>query len=264
MKRLCYWSVCFGGYTDMMETLIESARNVGVTEPFIVFADRELKDSNTTTLQLPHNFQNNNHYMFKIDYLKDVGRNFYEYFAFIDADSYFVRHPSDIIRYCQDGPVHFAMESNCNQSEGYRKDWWDCPLPEFCQLMWEKGVRSKMVFNLNAGFWIVKREAILHVHRLCYEFWHHAQTKNYTFTEEACLAYTGHMLMGNVYKHQLRLAPELWASDWCGHFEGRLPEDESWFFRDYMTDEHIPVRPAIVHAMRSKDVLAYESSRSEK
>lgn len=255
MKKMCYWTVCFGTYTDMTEAMIKSARNVGVDDPFVVYADREIKDSNTLTLELPHGFQNDNHYLFKLDYLKDVGRMFYDYFTFIDADSYFVRHPGDLIRYCHDGPIHFTMESNCNQNYGYRKDWWGCSLPEFCQLMWEKGVRSKMIFNLNAGLWTVKREAILHVHRLGYEFWNHAQSKGYTFTEEAALAYAGHMLMGNVYKHRLVLAPELWASDWMGHFAGRLPIDEPWIFHDYMTDEHIHVQPAIVHAMRSKEIL---------
>jgi len=48
---------------------------------------------------------------------------------------------------------------------------------------------------------------------------------------------------------------ELWASDWLGVYKDRIPDGNEWVFTDYMTMEEIPVNPAIVHAMRSKDTM---------
>lgn len=241
----------------MMEGVIASARAVGVEEPFHIWADKPVEGAITYDAG---NFKKD-HYLFKLDFLKEIGKLFYDYYVFIDADSWFVRHPGDLIRYCHDSPVHFTMESDCTLTHGYRQDWWNCPLSEYCRLMREKGVRSRSIYNLNAGFWITKRGVTDHVFRLGQEFWHHANKNEYVFTEEAPLAYVAHMLMGNPYKHQLRLSPELWASDWMGHFKDRIPVDEPWVFNDYMTGEPIPVQPAIVHAMRSKEAIINETRR---
>jgi hypothetical protein len=236
----------------MMAAAIYSARQMGVKENFHVWSDTPIPGAITH-----HSGQfDKSHYKFKLDFLhRQVKGLFYEYFVFVDADSWFVRNPGDIINYCQDSPVHICMESNCDNPDAYRKDWWGCPLEEYCRLMRAKGVRCKQIFNMNAGLWIVHRDAIDKLYRLAYEFWHFAQQSGYTFTEEAPLAFVGHMMMGNPYKHQLRMAPELWASDWLGHFKDRIPVDEAWDFHDYMTDELIRVQPAIVHAMGSKDKL---------
>ena len=40
------------------------------------------------------------------------------------------------------------------------------------------------------------------------------------------------------------------------HFRDRLPDGRSWQFEDYMSGEKHRVNPAIVHAMRSKEIMA--------
>lgn len=251
-NKFCYWSVADGRHGVMMRALIKSARKVGVTENFHVWSDQHIPGAITHDAGA---FKKD-HYMFKIDFLqREVKKLFYDWFVFIDADSYFVRHPGDITRYTMNSPVHVCMESDCVNPGNYRKDWWDCPLPTYCQLMRDKGVKHHKIFNMNAGLWVVHRDVIDTVHRLAYEFWNYADSKGYKFTEEAPLAYVGHMLMANPYKHTLKMTPELWASDWLGHFKDKIPVDEQWDFHDYMTDEIIKVQPAIVHAMRSKDKL---------
>lgn len=251
-NKFCYWTVADGDHGKMMAACIDSARKVGVNENFHVYSDKPVPGAITHEAG---NFKKD-HYLFKLDFLKDrVHKLFYEYFIFLDADSYFVRNPGNILQYLKGGPVHIALESDCNQSSSPRRDWWFCPLEEYSQMMREKGVRSNQIFNMNAGMWIVHRDSIPAVHRLAYEFWNHAKSKGYEFTEEAPLAYVGHMMMANPYKHLVKTNPEFWASDWMGHFKGRLPVDEPWNFHDYMTHDPIGVQPAIVHAMRSKEKL---------
>ena len=65
---------------------------------------------------------------------------------------------------------------------------------------------------------------------LALNFWAFCQHQGQAFTEEAPLAYAVHMLCGNPYAHTLRATIEVWASDWTGHFAGRLPDGRAWEF----------------------------------
>lgn len=252
-KSFCYWTVADGRYADMMESVIYSARLQGVEEPFFVWSDKKVKGATETFRSGDFD---KSHYLFKINFLKHkVFDLFYDYYIFLDSDTWFVRKPEDVLAQLKGDPIHVAMESNCNNPSSLRPDWWDCPLNEFCDLMWEKGVRSNSVFNNNAGMFIVQHEAIDHVFRLAYEFWYHAEKKGRVFTEEAALAYAAHMLMADPYVHQLKENRDFWASDWLGHWKDKIPKNEPWNFTDYMTMEEYEVNPAIVHAMRSKDLL---------
>jgi hypothetical protein len=94
------------------------------------------------------------------------------------------------------------------------------------------------------------------------DFWHFCKRAGYTFTEEAPLAYATHMLCGDPYRHTLRKTHDLWASDWTGVYSGRLPDGQPWQFVDYFNEETYAVNPAIVHAMRSKDVLVRRALES--
>lgn len=251
-NKFCYWSVADGDHGKMMAAVVHSARRVGVQENFHVWSDQRIPGAITHECG---QFKKD-HYLFKLDFLKNEAHKLmYDYFIFIDADSWFVRNPENILDRCHNSPVHIGLESDCTGENLVRDDWWDCPLPTYVQLMREKGVRSSKVYNMNAGLWIVHRDAMDHVHRLAYEFWHYASSKGYKFTEEAPLAYVAHMMTGDPEKHILKNNTDLWASDWLGHWKDRIPEDEEWNFTDYMTGELIPVKPAIVHAMRSKQVL---------
>ncbi len=82
------------------------------------------------------------------------------------------------------------------------------------------------------------------------------------FTEEPPLAYAMHMLCGNPHLHTLRQTCDLWTSHWTGCFTDALPDGQAWWFMDYFTGEKIPVNPAIVHTMRSKQALIAEAQTS--
>lgn len=253
MKKFCYWSVADGEHGYMAETMIKSARDVGVTEDFYMISDRHLEGS---TLTYECGDFKKDHYLFKFDFLKEHMQKLltYEYFVFIDADCFFVRNPGDLSKYLHEAPIHVCLESDCTLPS-LREDWWGCPLPIYVELMRQRGVKSKAVYNTNAGFWIVKRTAVNHFCDLAFNFWHHCKNKGFTFTEEAPLAYAGHMLTGDCELHTIRATSELWASDWMGVYKERLPDGNPWNFTDYMTMVEYQVNPAIVHAMRSKQTM---------
>jgi hypothetical protein len=241
----------------MMNTVVHSARQVGVFKDFHIWSDQPVAGA----IHHPTAKFDKAHYLFKFMFLRDAVKHLnYEYFIWLDADTYFVRNPGDVLAVLQGSPVHASLESDACLSSNKRPDWWGCPLPKYVELMREKGVISKSVFNVNAGFWIVHHDVIDGFFQLCFEFWHHCQNKGFVFTEEAPLAYATHMLCGNPYEHVLRATSDVWASDWTGCHADKLPDAKPWLFTDYFNGERYLVSPAIVHAMRSKRVLLEASA----
>lgn len=250
-RRFCYWSVANGPYAEMMTCCIRSARAAGVGEEFHVWTDRPIPGAICHSCG---DFEFNN-YLFKFEFLKRMPKLDFEFFVFLDADNYFVRHPGDVIAYTKGAPVHVVLESDCTKPFSVRSDWWGCPLPEYARLMREAGVRSRAIFNTNAGLWIVHRDVIDRMVEIALAFWDRCRSRGFQFTEEAPLAYVGHMLMGNPYAHVLEFDSQLWASDWTGCFANRLPDGQPWLFEDYLDGRRFLVDPAIVHCMRSKEMM---------
>lgn len=250
--RYCYWSVVDGDYAMMAQAMVKSARQVGVFRDFHIWTDRPIEGAICHEL----GSFDKGYYHFKLTFMRDALHPLnYEYFIWLDSDTYFVRHPGDVLRVLRSSPLHIALESDVCLPQNRRSDWWGCPNRQFAELMRAKGVRSRAVFNVNAGLFIVHRDAIETVLRLTYDFWQFCRDRGWTFTEEPLLAYAMQMLCRNPHLHTLRATADFWASDWTGCFRDQLPDGQSWWFVDYFTGENLPVNPAIVHAMRSKSAL---------
>jgi hypothetical protein len=247
-----------GPYAEMMKTVVRSARAVGVFKDFHVWADRSIDGA----ILHPVKAFDKAHYLLKFTFLREaVSQLNYDYFMWLDADTYFVRHPGDVLRVLQGAPVHASLESDACSPHAQRPDWWGCPLPVYAGLMESRGVRSRAIFNVNAGLWIVHHDVIETFCALAFESWQFCRDRGHVFTEEAPLAYVTHMLCGNPYEHTLQATAELWASDWTGCYQDRLPDGQTWTFVDYFTGESFAVNPAIVHAMRSKEAMVEAAKR---
>ncbi len=117
----CYWSVADGQHALMMQTCVRSARAAGVTEDFHVWSDRAIAGA------IAHDAgQFDKHlYHFKFDFLqKQAARLNYDYFVWLDADNYFVRHPGDVLRVLDGDAIHACLESNLCALDNLRPDWW--------------------------------------------------------------------------------------------------------------------------------------------
>lgn len=251
--KWCYWTVADGKHGDMMAGCIKSAREVGVQTDFHVWSDKPVAGA------IHHqtgNFDKRN-YLFKLHFLKnEVSKLDYDWFVFIDADSFFTRNPGNLPeQLCKRDPIHVCLESKC-LPESKRKDWWGIPTEKYIELMRKNGVKTYEIYNTNAGFWIVHKSVINQVYSLAMQFWEKCHKLGYTqTTEEPPLAYVGHMLIVYEAHHNMANGRNIWASDWKGVWKDKLPADETWKFTDYMNDLENDVKPAIVHAMRSKDAL---------
>lgn len=250
-STFCYWSVANGRYADMMACCIQSARAAGVKEDFHIWTDRSIPGA----ICHPSGSFEFKNYLFKFDFLKKAKELGVDYLVFLDADNYFVRNPGDMIASMHGAPVHVVMESDCAKPSNTRPDWWGCPLDQYVRLMRASGVRSRAIFNTNAGLWIAHCDVVDHMVDMALGFWNDCRAQGYAFTEEAPLAYAGHMLMGNPYAHVLESNSDLWASDWTGCYANRIPDGRPWQFEDYMDGRRFTVDPAIVHCMRSKEAM---------
>lgn len=250
MKELCYWSVADGEWSYMLRTLLQSYRGVGMEEDFHVFCDQDIPGAITH----PITDFDKSFYHFKFHFLQMMQKLDYRYYVFLDADNFFVRKPPPFLDLMEDTPLHSFLESDC-ALPSKRPIWHRCPLPEYVKLMQECGVTGEHFYTMNAGFFIVKREAVDIVCGLAEDFWKHSMMKGYLFTEEAPLAYATQMLCHDTERHLLINRRDVWCSDWTGIYAEHLPDGKEWLFTDYMNPVQYPVNPAIVHALKSKELL---------
>lgn len=255
--KFCYWSVADsqGGHAAMAATLVDSARRAGVDEQFHIWTDQKIQDA----VYHPCGTFNKDHYLFKLAFLRDeVAKLDYDAFVFLDADNFFVRHPgpnmvTDLLR---ENKWWVQLECQTNTPLATRGDWWGCPLQFFAPVVRSFGVNSKRIYNCNAGMFIVRREAIDEFVERTLTFYDYCRNelRLVNFTEEAPLAYVGH-LVDNPERNTLAATHQIWASDWTAQYNNRLPDGNPWIFEDYLSGEKRSVNPAIVHAMRAKQAL---------
>ena len=147
----CYWSVADGEYARMFAATIQSARRAGVFKDFHVWADRPIPEAISHEAGPFEKWQ----YLFKLTFLRDAVRKLnYDYFVWLDTDTWFVRNPGNVLRVLKGSPIHIALESDVCRKENKRSDWWRCPNETFAALMRTKGVRSRAIFNVNGGLFI--------------------------------------------------------------------------------------------------------------
>jgi hypothetical protein len=260
-KTFCYWTVTWGDYDYIAQTMINSAKSVGIEEDFYAFTEKPIQ--NCFNYRLNSNIDLDQLQFFKFEYLKhEMHKLDYDYFVFIDADHFFVRKP-DIspLEIIKDSPWHSFLESPINEPETRRGDWWQIPNQTLCSLMKMSGVDCEFIRNTNGGFWICQKEFINKACDLAYEFHNFLKSHGRRVPEEVSIGYLSHLLSPVVTDRYIENYINYWASDWTEAFKDRIPDGTPWEYVSYMTLKKSTVNPAIVHAMRSKKALIEEGKK---
>jgi len=95
------------------------------------------------------------------------------------------------------------------------------------------GVKSEKIYNCNAGFRIVRKEAVQAFYDKAMTFFNFARDEMHliNFSEEPALAYVGHFV-DNQEINNFKATHRVWATDWTGQFGDSLPTDAYWDFED--------------------------------
>ena len=255
IKKICYWSISWGDYDYMVQALVNSFKNVGMQNDFVTYTEKPIR--NCINFRLDNSIELDQLQFFKFKYLqKHLQKMDYDLFVFIDADHFFVRKPEiEIESIILDSPWHSFLESPINTSETKRPDWWGVPNNIFVNTMRKNGVLSKEIRNTNGGFWICNKYFIDKACELAYNFHNYLKSFNIVVPEEVSIAYLSHLMSPDLKNRFLENFTNYWASDWTDNFKDQIPQNREWEYTSYMTYEKIKVKPAIVHAMRSKKAL---------
>lgn len=264
--RTLIWSVAWGEYRYMMQSLMRSIRDAGVECDLLTFSDEPLDGVMSMEMDMRIEMDFKQYWKFK--YLTRLAELDYDLFVFIDSDHYFVRRPprdfSDVIG---DDSWHSFLESPINSPSTKRGDWWGVANQDMVNLYRGFGVNQRTVYSTNGGFWMCRREFLGHASAVGLLFRDYQKDLKLDLPEEVAIAIMSHMFSRDYSKRFHASNLDFWASEWTGVLNDRIPDGEPWVFQEYMTHAKSEVNPAIVHAMRSKKALVkagkgiFESTR---
>jgi hypothetical protein len=248
------WSVAWGEYRYMMQSLMESIRSVGINHDILTFSDKPL--ANVVSCEMDKSIDMDFKQYWKFRYLQKIHEMDYDLFVFIDSDHYFVRKPekdfSDIIG---EDPWHSFLESPINSDLTRRPDWWGVINPAMTQIYRDFGVTQDTVYSTNGGFWMCRKKFIKQAASTGFLFRDYQRGLGLDLPEEVAIAVISHMFSLDYSNRFHSRYMDIWASEWTGALNDRVPNGASWEFQEYMTGVKSTVNPSIVHAMRSKNAL---------
>lgn len=253
MKTLI-WSVAWGDYRYMLQSLMSSVRSVGIEHDILTFSDEPLYG--VTSCEMDKSIQMDFKQYWKFKYLSKISRLNYDLFVFIDSDHYFVRKPEkDFKEIIGSDPWHSFLESPINAERTRRGDWWGVPNQMMAKLYKEFGVPQRTIYSTNGGFWMCRKNFANHASSVSTLFNEFQKGKGLDLPEEVFVAILSHMFSMDYSKRFHSNYMDIWASEWTGALADKVPAGEPWQFHEYMTQAKSLVNPAIVHAMRSKNAL---------
>jgi len=253
MKTLI-WSVSWGDYRYMTQSLAQSIKDCGIDHDILVFTDEPL--SAVTSCELDKNIELDSKQYWKFFYLNKIKDLNYDLFVFIDSDHYFVRKPlKDFCEIIGQDPWHSFLESPINSPSTKRSDWWGVPNSLMANLYKEFGAIQRTAYSTNGGFWMCRKNFAFHAYKVALLFRDFQKSKKYNLPEEVAIAVLSHMFSKDYANRMHSKYMDIWASEWTGVLKDTVPDGSSWQFEEYMTRQRSSVNPAIVHAMRSKTAL---------
>lgn len=259
MKTLI-WSVAWGDYRYMLQSLVKSIRDVGIEHDILTFTDQPL--AGVKSCEIDGKIELDFKQYWKFHYLKKIKRLDYDLFVFIDSDHFFVRKPSkdfsDIVG-CD--PWHSFLESPINAESTRRGDWWGVPNLSMVELYRGFGVNQREIYSTNGGFWMCRKNFMDHAADTGLLFRDYQRVQGLDLPEEVAISVLSHLFSLDYRDRFHYNYMDIWASEWTGVLKDRLPDGSSWNFQEYMAMDNKSVNPAIVHAMRSKNALV-EKGRS--
>ena len=259
---------------ELIETMIRSARAVGVEEEFYSFTP--YAPAGAVHRAMPANFAWKS-FMAKVDFLLDLQDSDYEYLVCLDTDNYFVRDPGDFSELIRGNKCWVSMEGDLASPLAKTNEWWglflktegvtpkpgDVMSPTIFEVYHQFG--SEFFYNTNAGLFIVRRDAIAEFHSRMWEVFEWLRARGFAnVTEEPPLAIVGSSMVPDPWNNVVAKSNHVWECNWHHAWSNRLPDGSPWRSGDWVTQQDGPmVNPAIVHMMGKKDLMRRDRMRAQ-
>ena len=258
--------------TAIIRGMVSRAREAGVSEDIHVFAPLPVSDT------IFHQFTGDwKKHMAKIDFMLELANTEYDYFVWIDADTWFVRDPGNLSDLIRDEKCWVSMESDFHSQDAKFNEWYglfvkDLPSPphpsdKLTPNAFDvyKSFGAKHAFNTNGGMFIVRRSAVAEFHQKTWEVFNKLHEMGFhNVPDEPPLAIVGDVLASDPLQNTFEQHKHRWACDWHSTFAHRLPDGKPWAGKDWLTQTEIgPINPDIVHLMRGKHLLQQYNAKAE-
>lgn len=208
MEPYLFWSMAFGeNEREDFQRCVESARVVGVPNPFHVMTDGEISGCECYDgmgLDSDNGFR-------LLAYMKAaISRLAAETYVFIAPSTRFLARPIGLPSLLGLAPLHIPFEEPLVDTDAARvKREYGVPIDVAERVMRRLGVRGRIYFCRPALF-IVRRRAIDLIFNLTREFRVNAKKETIEAPAALALAYTMHMLAPDRDAHRAGARPDLW------------------------------------------------------
>lgn len=254
--KFCYYTASTtANGPAMVKTMVESARRAGVTDDFHAFTVGEVEGAINHSIDVSRKWK----HMRKLEILREeLAHLGYDYCVWLDSDTYFVRHPGDLLPLIRSNPFWIQGESELTHAKVRRGDWWGCPIERLKQEYRRFGITQDRLWTTNGGMFILRTEAIPQVVDKAFEIYDYFVKNVHKSTEdETPLALCSHLFVNDdPVLNQTDATCWTWGCDWAGRFKTILPDGQPWTVEDWLTGKTRTANPAIVHAMRAKHLMA--------
>ena len=238
-----------------MADCVSSARRTGVFKEFHVLTDSPIEGCECYDAQT---IEKTGH-LFKLIYLKAaISKLLFDYFIWIDADTWFVRNTKNVLDCLGKSPIHVPLTSNLSQLHE-EKPLKGISTRQYVSLMAKAGVLGPIYFS-GSSFWILHHDAIDRVCELAQYFRAIAAKDCLQMDVSAALGYAMQMLCADPDSHRATKWPDLWASDDQDFFNGGSPVNSVWPIKDSLTGETTLASPCIIHLPHRKTFARGEPS----
>lgn len=259
-SNFCYYTATnMVSNIPMIEAMIWSARQAGVQEDIHVWSHGSVHDA----INHPWPASRPWDHMQKLEIMRDhLAVMPYEYSAWLDSDTWFIRHPGDLTPLIRDNQFFVQGESEITSPNVHLSEWWGCPIARLIHEFRSRGIAHDKLWSTNGGLFIFRNKGCEPLIDKAFEIQRYfVQYIHQTTTDETALAFLGHLYVEDPMLNRKELTGAIHGCDWRGNYVDVRPNGTKHQWQDWLTADKWTHDPPLVHCMRAKTWMRDEGVR---
>jgi hypothetical protein len=195
-------------------------------------------------------------FMFKFDYFKQIYNQIdADYYIYIDSDTFIVKPFTNLENILGKDPMHIFLENELTPRDFFRQ--WNGKKIQTLHSLFNSisGTEDKTFFNVNGGFFGMEKSKLPEILDKAAEFARTLDNRISEWGDEFILSLLAGYYINNIDDHLLKNNFQYYGIDTSGTFSNVIPQDNKWKYREWLSDVHHIINPAIIHCPSSKNLL---------